>query len=423
MPFLTLASLCTALVSVAGQAQSVLGSQLLARFHRRARLSRASLARPENQARDWPAVTLLKPLHGDEPKLEQALESCFQQDYPQYEIVFGLHAADDPALKIVERLKARYPDQPVSVVVDSTEHGPNRKIGNLINMMQACHHDVLVMADSDIHVQPDYLRTIVDTLETPGTGLVTLLYAGLPADGRLVRQLGAHSINNNFLTGVMLSRLLGRQDCLGATMALKRELLERIGGLAALVPHLADDAVLGQKVRALGMKVALAPTLCRTTVAEETLGELLSHELRWGRTVRSLEPVGYAFSSLQLPLFWASVSILLAPASWLAWGIFGLGWLTRGLVSARIAYLTECRLPGIFPFLIVRDWISAAIMLGSTRGTQVAWRGRTVHIASNPFPPERDRPLLNSTDAGRTEASPSTSSGLDGSGINRSVRS
>ncbi len=125
-------------------------------------------------------------------------------------------------------------------------------------MLPAARHDVLVIADSDVHVRPDYLERLVAALEAPGVGLVTTLYAGLPASPALPAQLGATQITHGFLPGALLARALGRQDCLGATMCLRRADLERIGGFAALVDHLADDNVLGRRIQRSGLDVGLA---------------------------------------------------------------------------------------------------------------------------------------------------------------------
>ncbi|MDF7673567.1 bacteriohopanetetrol glucosamine biosynthesis glycosyltransferase HpnI [Acetobacteraceae bacterium ESL0709] len=372
-------------LSLIGQAQSVLGCALLARFVRHAGTSCTPDMTNEctipTEAR-WPSVSVLKPLSGNEPLLEEALDSFFRLDYPSYELVFGLHSASDAALSTVERLCARYPQQRTSIVIDTAEHGPNRKVGNLINIEKKCHYDIYVISDSDIHVEPDYLKQIVLTLQKPGVSLVTTLYAGLAADSRLVRQMGAVAINSNFLPGVVLSRLLGREDCLGATMVLTRHKLKTIGGFKALVGHIADDAILGQLIRDRGEKVAIAPTICRTTVTEENFGELFSHELRWGRTVRSVEPLGYGLSSVQLPLFWASLGVIFSPTSLAPWLTLGLGWILKALVVRKISRLTKCPNRGIFPFLILRDWFSAVIMIASATGSRVAWRGQTVLITS-----------------------------------------
>ncbi|MFT8542602.1 MAG: bacteriohopanetetrol glucosamine biosynthesis glycosyltransferase HpnI [Acetobacter sp.] len=350
----------SALLSVTGCIQSSLGAGLLARFRRNERLP-VVLGNP-------PPVTVLKPLYGSEPLLEEALESFCTQDYPHMQILFGVRDADDPAIAVVRRLQERHPSLDMELVVDPALHGLNRKISNLMNILPRARHDILVISDSDIHVRPDYLQHIVSALHQPNTGLVTTLYAGLPARGSLVQMLAACQINHNFLPGVMLSRYLGRQDCLGATMALRRQTLDEIGGLEALLPHVADDALLGRLVRQAGMNIAIAECMTWTTIAESSFGELLRHELRWGRTVCTLAPAGYAASSIQLPLFWATLVVLFQPhAAWslpFFWGI----WAMRGVTSLLIDRAVGAPVMGPFIRRPGREWVSAPIMVGCARG-------------------------------------------------------
>ncbi len=323
-----------------------------------------------------PPVTILKPLHGDEPLLEEALASFCDQDYPEFQIVFGLQDPADPALNVLARLRARFPALDMAVVVDPTPHGLNRKVANLINMAPNARHDVLVIADSDIHAAPDYLTQLVASLQTPGVGLVTTLYAGMPAGTALTGRLGAEQINHAFLPGALMARALGRQDCLGATMALTRETLDSVGGLHALADHLADDAVLGRLVKAQGLSIALAATVPATTVGEAHLPELFAHELRWARTIQSLEAVGFAMSCVQYPLFWAALAVGLSGGAPWAWLGFALAWLVRGLVGHGIDRALGLA-PGVgiwcLPF---RDLMSIAVMLASYRSDRVAWRGQ-----------------------------------------------
>jgi ceramide glucosyltransferase len=185
-------------------------------------------------------------------------------------------------------------------------------------------------------------------------------------------------INHYFLPGALLARAMGRQDCLGATMMFRRETLERIGGFAALVNHLADDNVLGRLVQRLGLTVALADTVPATTVPETTLRALWRHELRWARTIRALVPVQFAASVLQYPLVWAALAVLLAGgAPWsLAW--FALAWGLRALAARRIdrALALANRTP--LWLLPLRELMSVAVMLASYAGRQVDWRGHTL---------------------------------------------
>ena len=330
----------------------------------------------------WPAITVLKPLCGDEALLEAALSSFCTQDYPNFQIVFGVQSAADPALLVVDRLQGRFPQVAIDVVVDATRHGRNSKVGNLLNMFPAARHDVIVIADSDIHAPPDTLRSVAGSLMAPGVGLVTTLYTGMPTTGTLAGALGAAQINHSFLPGALMARSLGRQDCLGAIMALRRDTLTAIGGLAAMADHLADDALLGQLVRDQGLTVALASAIPATTVPETRLPALVSHELRWMRTVKSVAPIGFVLGALQYPLFWATLMLgAEADAAW-AWVAFAVVWLGRGVLAARIDGLLRTSPRLSVWYLPFRDVLSVVIMVASYWSNRVAWRGQEHRVTS-----------------------------------------
>src|SRR3954454_3755075 len=295
-----------------GLVQALVAARLVARFARR------PLVDPVVR----PPVTVLKPLHGDEPLLEQALATICQQDYPQWQVVFGVQEANDAAGRVVARLQARFPDCDIALVIDPMLQGEKRKGRNVINMLARARPPVLVIADSDVHVRQDYLHRLISALAQPGVGLVTTIYAGLPVSKAISALQGATQITHGFLPGAVLARALGRQDCLGATMCLRRKDLARCGGLRGLVDHLADDAVLGHRIAALGLKVALADTVPLTTVPEDTMRALFRHELRWARTIRALEPGAFAASVLQYPLAWALLAVASAGGAAWSFGIF-----------------------------------------------------------------------------------------------------
>ena len=379
-------------IAVLGCLQAAAGAVMVGRFRSRMRAPK----RPAPPDAELPPISVLKPLHGDEPMLEQALLGFITQDYPVVQIVFGVQSAADPAIAVVQRLRRRFPERDLCLVIDPTPHGQNPKIGNLINMLPHAMHDLLVISDSDIHVAPDYLRQVARSFAEDGdVGLVTTLYHGIPASLSLSRRLAAGQINHNFLPGVLLSRLLGRQDCLGSTMALQRGMLEAIGGLRMLSPHVADDSVLGKLVRKQGRSIAIASSLTATTVAETGSADLFAHELRWGRTVRAVEPLGYALSGVQFPLFWASLALAAAPGAGWSWLLFAAVWAMRGLFAARIDRLIGIMSRGhvggrrsgkTTPFLLLplRDWLSAVIMVASFTGSRVAWRGQTLQVSGTP---------------------------------------
>ena len=352
-----------------GVLQALAASRLVARF----------AGQPPATPPARPPITVLKPLHGNEPLLEEALTTLCRQDYPAWQIVFGVANPADPAVAVVERLRARFPDRDIALVVNPARHGANGKIGNIINMFPAARHDVLVIADSDVHARPDWLDCLVAALQQPDVGLVTMLYAGLPATPSLVARLGATQITHGFLPGAVLARALGRNDCLGATMCLRRSHLLRIGGFHALVNHLADDQVLGRRIAALGLRVVLAQTVVLTTVPETTLRDLFRHELRWARTIRALEPLGFAASVLQYPIAWALLAVLLSGGDARAMVLFMAAWALRAIAALGVDRSLSRRRALAFPcpvwLLPLRDALSIIVMIASYGGRRVIWRG------------------------------------------------
>jgi ceramide glucosyltransferase len=339
-----------------------------------------------------PPVTILKPLCGDEPLLEEALVSCFQQVYPEFQIVFGIQNPKDPALAAVQRLRERFPARDVAVVVDPTPHGPNRKVANLINMLPSARHEIVVISDSDLHLPPDYLERLVVCLERPGTGLVTSLYIGAPpmVKGWAAR-MGATQISHCFLPGVLLSRALGREDCLGSTAMLHRDTLERTGGLRGLVQLLAEDNVLGQRVKGLGLSVGLADTIPTATVPEPNLQALWEHEIRWTSTIRALAPVSLCGSTLQYPLFWSLLAILLSGAAPWSLVLFVAGWMVRWVATGAIdsalrPMVGRPALPTPFWMLPLRDLLSIAEIATSFGVDEVVWRGHKLGTNSDARP-------------------------------------
>ncbi len=357
-------------VAATGMVQAMLGLAGVRRFMRTA----------PDELRAWPAVTVMKPLHGAEALLAEALETFFQQDYPALQLVFGVARADDPAAAIVQDLRARYPQIDATLVIDPTRHGANGKIGNLINMLPAAKHPVLVISDSDMHVAPDYVRRVAAALGKPGTGLATSLYVGRPAAPGVVGALGAAYINQIFASGAVMARALGRQDCLGATMALRRSTLHRIGGFEALVPFVADDGVLGRLVHATGQRVAMAATIPATTVAETNLFALFSHELRWARTIRAMAPAAFLLSAVQFPVFWALLAVALVPHHIGLVAVLALASLVRAASGRMIERALGAAVTPLW-LVPLRDVLSVVVMAASLCGRKVAWRGQVLSTA------------------------------------------
>ena len=233
-----------------------------------------------------------------------------------------------------------------------------------------------------MHAPAGYLANVADTLAVPGTGLVTTLYTGRPVTGSLPGLLGSAYINQSFAAGALMARALGRQDCMGATMALTRETLMRIGGLPALSAFVADDAVLGARVRELGQKVAVAATVPATTVGETRLSALFRHELRWARTIRAVEPLGFALSVIQFPAFWALLTVAISGGAAWAVALWAAAVAVRGASGRSVENaMGAVRTPFWLPAL--RDVLSMAVLLTAYMGAEVAWRGHVLTTAED----------------------------------------
>ena len=338
-------------------------------------------ARPSSVPTEHPPVTILKPLYGEEPLLEEALASSCSQAYPTFQIVFGLHDQTDPALAVVHRLQARFPECDIAIVIDPTLHGPNRKVSNLINMLPSARYDVLVISDSDLHLPPNYLERLVAELEKSGTGLVTSAYIGLPpAELGWQAKLGATHITHNFLPGVLLSRVLGRQDCLGSTAMLHRKTLDQTGGLHPLVHLLAEDNVLGRRVSDLGLHIGLADVVVAATVGEPSVRALWHHEIRWTRTIRASAPLALAASTLQYPLFWVAMACALSGGALWSIALCGGSWVVRAAAVRGIDTALRRKVGHLAPagtawLLPLRDLLSVMEIGASYWIEDVIWRG------------------------------------------------
>lgn len=331
-----------------------------------------------------PAIALLRPLHGNEPDLCETLRSGITQDYPgRVTHVFGVADAGDPAIRVVERLARDHPEAEIVPVVEPRLHGANRKVSNLINMLGKVESEILVFADSDIRVAPDYLRRLAAALAVPGTGAVSCLYRGRAVVAGPWARLSALAIDAHFLQNSAFGIAFGlAEPCFGSTIALKRETLARAGGLAAIADQLADDYALGRAVRSLGLRVDFAPFLVDHNCVHSRPGELLAHDLRWARTIRALDPAGHAGTLLTFAVPHALFAII---ASGGAWPFLGFA---AGIIAARLGLFRLAADRHGLPcdriwLLPIRDVLSYGTVLASLFGRHVAWRGARFEVASS----------------------------------------
>jgi ceramide glucosyltransferase len=361
----TALALCFAVLALAGCAQALAARRALRRL----------AARPAPTSPPLPA-SILKPLHGAEPRLAGTLAATLAQRHAApFEVLCAVADPADPARPIAEAAIAASPI-PSRLLAGGAVLGPNRKVSQLIHLAGAAAHPILVIADADMDCPPHWLTAVTAPLADPACGLVTCLYRGEAGDASPWSRLAALGIDWHFLPAAALGESLGKaRGCYGATMALRAETLARIGGFAPLLDVLADDHALGMAVRRLGLRVEVSPVLPAHVMAEPSLAALWAHELRWARTVRLLNPRGFAGLALTHPLPPALLALAAAPGL-ATLGVLALAlgarlWLAAG-VDAALGVSGWRRLAS----LPIRDLLSAAIWATALRRGGVAWQGR-----------------------------------------------
>jgi ceramide glucosyltransferase len=327
------------------------------------------------------AVTVLKPLYGDEPGLEAALATFLAQDYPgEVQIILGLREAADPARAVAERLCAAHPDRDICLVVDPRSHGANGKVSNLINMAARARHPVLVLSDSDISVPSDYLTQVVQAVGGRSVGAVTCPYYGAPKAPRFWSLLAAMGQTYQFLPSVVLGSSIGlARPCMGSTIALRRDVLQEIGGFEAFADRLADDYAIGAAVRAAGYRTVVAPVLVAHGCAEASLRELLAHEQRWARTIRGVDPAGFLGSGITHAFVLALFGFILLRGAPAALAVLVIATICRLWMLRQVAKVTAVANEPwwLFP---VRDILSFVVFVSSFFVSVVDWRGARYRV-------------------------------------------
>jgi ceramide glucosyltransferase len=334
-----------------------------------------------------PPVTLLKPLCGSEPNLEANIESFFQQQYPKFEIIFGARHLSDPALNIVNRMCRKYPAVPVRMVTPGEPDRPNAKVCLLQAMYAVARHDYLVISDSDVQVTPNYLREVIGPLLDRDVGLVTCLYRGVPGDGFWSR-LEALGMSVEMTSGVLAADLLeGMKFALGPTMAIRRDVVEKIGGFVALADYCADDFVLGERVHRWGGKVVLSKHVIDHMVISRTLRDSMAHQVRWMRSTRFSRPAGHVATFLTYAMPFGIAGLIAG---------LHLHHTVLGALMFLAAYLNRVVMALVSGWKVVgdprslrscwayplRDLTGFTVWLASFFGSQIVWRGEKYLLES-----------------------------------------
>ena len=334
-----------------------------------------------------PGVSILKSLKGLDPSMLDAFRSHCRQTYAcDYELLFGVSSLNDPAAAAVVQLQAEFPERTVRLIECPERLGTNGKVSTLIQLLPHARHDFLLINDSDITVSPRYLERVMTSFgpvnsKAPGNreiALVTALYRGR-AHQTLPSRFEALGIVTDFLPGVLLARWLegGLRYGLGSTLAVRRDALESIGGLDALVDQLADDYELGARLYRAGYGIAICSEVVETSVPAYTWREFFDHQLRWYRTVRDARPWGYAGFASTYGLSWALLNLLasgLSPLSvWLLTLTFFLRLAQAMMVGANILGDRQV-LPSLW-LLPLRDLIALGLWAAGFAGNTIVWRG------------------------------------------------
>jgi ceramide glucosyltransferase len=320
-----------------------------------------------------PPLSILKPVKGRDPEFYEAIRSHAAQDYPEFEMLFGVADADDPALSDIARLQAEFPARSIRVI-RTVNDAPNRKVGSLEILAREARFDVMLVNDGDIRVEPGYLARVLSLLEDDGVGLVTCLYRGRGVS--VAAKAEALGIATEFAPSVLVARLLSPTGfALGSTMAFRRRELGAIGGFTALREFLADDYQLGARISALGKRVAMADTVVETGLGTGSWGSVWRHQLRWSRTIRISRPAGYAGYVVTQATFWCVVAAL---AGHPVVSVAGLA--VRMLAAAAAMRALRVRELGELVFVPLRDLFGFAVWCGGLTGNHVEWRGERFRL-------------------------------------------
>lgn len=329
-------------------------------------------------AQSLPPVSILKPLKGIDPDIYESFRSHCLQDYPEYEIVFGVSDPADPAVASVERLQSEFPNAAIRLVVCANILGPNVKVSNLEQMMQIARFEHLIVNDSDIRVEGDYVRRVMAPLISEEVGLVTCLYRGISA-ATLGSQLESLGISIDFCPGVLVARQLegGIHFGLGSTLAFRRTELERIGGFRSIVDFLADDYELGKRIANLGFKVVLSEEVVETHVPAYDVHGYISHQMRWSRGVRDARLGGYIGLITTFGILWSVLNLIAAHAAYWSCVILGFVLLLRSAVALVVggAVLGDRDVLSRLWLIPLRDLIAVGVWIVSFAGHTVMWRG------------------------------------------------
>lgn len=325
-----------------------------------------------------PAVSIVKPVKGmDADSYDNFASFCSQQYSGEVQLVFAAASPDDAIIPIIRQLIDDFTHHDITLIINPALHGPNYKVSNLINAFPQVKYDIIIVCDSDVSVEPNYLQSVTSHFADHQTGLVTSLYRTSDVHG-IATALEATGFTTEMIPNVLIARQFeGLTFALGASMAVRRNALEAIGGFEALAGYLADDYQLGNKVHRAGWHIALDSCFVESVISPESLMAVLSRQLRWARTMRVSRPGGYLASGVTLPFPAALLASLLAPSPVV--GVTAVALLYGVRLSVSLFFSRRFVRDGLFPtwlwLLPLRDMLAFFTWALSFLGNRVDWRG------------------------------------------------
>ena len=330
-----------------------------------------------------PPISILKPLKGTDPEIYESFRSHCLQDYPEYEIIFGVSDPNDSAIESVHALQREFPDRKIRLIVCSKILGANVKVSNLVQMLPEARYSCLIVNDSDIRVEPDYLRRVTAPLADPRVGMVTCLYRGV-SSATLGSRLEALGISTDFCAGVLAARQLegGIHFGLGSTLAFRRSELEKIRGFNSILDYLADDYELGKRIAALNLEVKLSDVVVETYLPAYRLRDYMDHQLRWARGVRDARAGGYFGLVFTFGILWSLLNLVASKASAWSCAALALTLILRFAVAWKVGWriLSDRQVVRYAWLIPLRDLIAVWVWILSLAGHTVIWRGERFRL-------------------------------------------
>jgi ceramide glucosyltransferase len=379
------------LIALAPFAYYIIAIIAARRFFGRRRSARLE---SENRSSDFtPPVSILKPIYGLDRETYENYASFCRQDYPQFEILFCVSDDSDPAVPVIQKLIQDFPERSIRLLIGSDPLGASDKVNKLCRLVREARHEIVIVTDSDVRVDPGYLRAIAAPFRDPAVGGVTCLYRGL-TDGGFGADLEAIGNSTDFAAGVLVNWLGGKIDfMLGAMMATTKKYLAEIGGFEAIVDYFCDDFELGNRLAAKGRRIELSTFPAAIVYPHETFAQAFRHQVRWNLSIRYSRPAGHLGLIFTQGLLWTILAIILAPTTAIALAYLAAYIVLRSEMARNVGVwgMQDRALHSKKAMLPVRDAFAFVVWLASFFPQRIHWRGKEFYVRERRLLPAHER--------------------------------